>query len=350
MSTTINRKEAQPVPVLWMAILAVLVLAGIVAWVVQLTQGISTTGIGQVIVWGIYIAAFFMLAGVASGCLLLASLGDLNVFSGLAKHRSDLLTASLAAYISAGIVILMDIGHPERVLRFLFSPQINSPFVWDFYVLALAALLSAVYLFVAPKGRWMAWLAGIVAVAVVVVEGLLVSVTGARPLWHSALTPINFVVEAAIVTAGFVILFVQDEKISRWMTSMLRISLLILLGTTLVEVATVAYGGDVEAQAALQVLLSVTFWAGLALGIVLPFILLAFVSQSRAISSLAAVLAFVGVFLAKFNLLIAGQANPLLGGPAAYVPTLVEFGGVIGVVALAVLLFALGRSRLPAKA
>ncbi len=189
MSTTVNRKEAQPLPAIWTAVLAVLVLAGIAAWIVQLTQGISITGIGQVIVWGIYIAAFFILAGVASGALLLASLGDLNVFPGLAQHRRDLLTAALAAYISAGVVILMDIGHPERVLRFLFSPQINSPFVWDFYALALGALLSAVYLFVAPKGRWMAWLAGIVAVGVVIVEGLLVSVTSARPLWHSAPDP-----------------------------------------------------------------------------------------------------------------------------------------------------------------
>ncbi len=161
-------------------------------------------------------------------------------------------------------------------------------------------------------------------------------------------------IEAAIVTAAFVILFVQDERAGRWMASALRISLLALLATILVEVVTVAYGGDAEAQAALQLLLAgnlaPVFWVELGLGIVLPFVLLAFAGQSRTVSGLAAVLAFVGVFLAKFTLLISGQAYPMFEPAVTYVPTLVELGGVIGVIALAILLFTLGRSRLPAKA
>ncbi len=354
MSTTVNRKQAQQIPVIGVVVMAVLVLAGIAAWAAQLSQGISITGIGQVIVWGIYIAAFFILAGVASGSLMLAALGDLHVLPELARHRQDLLTASLAAYISAGIVILMDVGHPERVLRFLYSPQFSSPFVWDFYALAFGALVAAVYLFFAPKGGWIAWLAAIASLAVVVLEGLLVSVTAARPLWHSALTPVNFVIEAAIATTAFVALFIQDEKASRWSAAVLRVCLPVLLGFILIEAVTVSYAGDSEAQAALQLLLSgnlaTAFWVEIVAGLALPFVLLAFLGQGRAIQALAAVLAIAGVFLAKFTLLVAGQAYPLFEKPAAYTPTLVEFGGVIGVIALALLLFTLGRSRLPSKA
>ena len=38
---------------------AVLVVVGLVAWIVQLSQGMSVLGVGQIVVWGMYIAAFF---------------------------------------------------------------------------------------------------------------------------------------------------------------------------------------------------------------------------------------------------------------------------------------------------
>jgi Ni/Fe-hydrogenase subunit HybB-like protein len=54
----------------------------------------------------------------------------------------------------------------------------------------------------------------------------------------------------------------------------------------------------------------------------------------------AAVLAIAGVFVGKLHLLIAGQAHPFMGEPAAYRPSLVEVGGTVGMVALAVLVSA----------
>ena len=64
----------------------------------------------------------------------------------------------------------------------------------------------------------------------------------------------------------------------------------------------------------------------------------------------AAVLAILGVFITKLDLLVAGQAIPFLGQPVTYMPTLVEVGGVIGAIGLAGLVFVLANRYLPSKA
>jgi molybdopterin-containing oxidoreductase family membrane subunit len=334
----------------WLAVLGLLVIAGIVAWGFQLTQGLSVTGIGQEVVWGLYIATFFLLAGAASGCLFLAALGGTGLVPTLAPQRGNLLVAAVAGYISAGVVILMDIGHPERVLQFLTSPRFASPFVWDFYVLALAVVVSALYLFYAP--RWMAWIAAIVAPAVVITEGLLLSVTGARPLWSSPLTPALFGVEALITGAAVAYLLLPDEKARAFAAGTLRFSLPALLVLWFVEAITEVYGGELAAQEALRLLLSgglaAFFWIQIA-GIVLALILLTLGGANRLVIGAAATLALAGVLLAKVNLLVAGQTYGLEGTPATYLPTVVEAGSVIGVLALAALLYVAGRQWIGAE-
>jgi molybdopterin-containing oxidoreductase family membrane subunit len=105
----------------WLIATIVLVAIGAVAWGIQLSKGLGVLGIGQIITWGLYIAAFFTLVGLGSGLLILAVLGDLDVLPGLKAHRRNLLIGSIAAYIAGGIMILMDIGRPERVLNIIFK-------------------------------------------------------------------------------------------------------------------------------------------------------------------------------------------------------------------------------------
>ena len=91
------------------------------------------------------------------------------------------------------------------------------------------------------------------------------------------------------------------------------------------------------------------YWGQILLGIVLPFVLLVWAANNRSAVMAAAVLAFLGVFAAKFVLLVAGQALPFMGAPATYVPTLIELAGLVGMLGLAAFLFVLGKRYLPAK-
>src|SRR3990172_203810 len=132
--------------VIWLVGMAVLVVIGVISWTVQLTKGMSVLGIGQVIPWGLYIATFFAMIGLASGLLLLAVLSDMKVIPDLQTSRRNLLIGALASYIAGGVMILMDIGRPERVLNMIFKAQFTSPFVWDFFSLVLGVSIAVILL------------------------------------------------------------------------------------------------------------------------------------------------------------------------------------------------------------
>jgi molybdopterin-containing oxidoreductase family membrane subunit len=344
------QQKANDLP--WLIGLGVLAVIGIAAWVVQLTQGFATLGLGQAVAWGAYIGAFFLLAGTGSGLVVLAALADLNVIPSLKPQRRVLLIGAIASFVAAGFAILMDIGKPERVFNLLFSPNLSSMFVWDFWALALSIVLAVAYLVVGPKSKPLLVAAALIAAAVVVVEGFILAVTAGRPLWHSAILPVVFLVEAGITASAVVLLLGGDDKaatLRRALAVLLPVALLL----SLLELVTVGYGGNPDARAAMNLLtggaLAPLYWGQILLGIVLPFVLLVWAANNRSAVMAAAVLAFIGVFAAKFVLLVAGQALPFMGAPATYMPTLIELAGLVGMLGLAAFLFVLGKRYLPAR-
>lgn len=349
--TTVASTQRKQNDMPWLIGLGVLVLIGIVAWIVQLTQGLDVLGVNQAIAWGAYIAAFFVLAGAGSGLVILAALGDLGILPALKGQRQWLLLGAVAAFIAAGFMILMDIGKPERVLFMLSYPNFKSMFVWDFYALALSVVLALVYFYLGPKFKWLPWVAAVIAMMVVIVEGWILSVSAAAPIWHSALIPVTFLIEGLIAAMSMVILVrAKSEPLGRIIAAFLAV----LFAFTLIELVNVLYGGDPEAVASLNLLVSgglaPFYWGALILGIVVPFTLFVWFANNRTAVMIAAVLAILGVFVTKLDLLIAGQALPFMGRPMNYIPTLVEVGGVVGIIGLAGLVFVLANRFLPSKA
>ena len=47
-----------------------LILVGLYAWGLQFTQGLTVTGMSQDVTWGIYIAQFTFLVGVAASAVM----------------------------------------------------------------------------------------------------------------------------------------------------------------------------------------------------------------------------------------------------------------------------------------
>ncbi len=333
--------------------LAVLVVIGVAAWIIQLTQGFSTLGVGQEIVWGVYIAAFFFLVGVAGGLMILASLADLDVIPGLKASRRKLLIGSLACFIAAGFMILMDIGQPLRVLNMIFSANVSSPFVWDFACLALSVIVGLIYLFSGPKGKVLPVIAGILAFLVIVVEGWILSMSAGGELWQGGMTPVMFLIEGLLAASAVVLIGQSAGQVYNWLRRVVMILLPALVVLNLLEMASVAYSGDPDAQAALGLYfgnLSALFWADILIGIVVPFVLLAWAGKNLTVAKTGAALAIVGVFMTKLVVLVAGQALPFMRPAVSYVPTLVEAGGVVGIIGLAGLLYVLGQKFLQPKA
>ncbi len=74
------------------------------------------------------------------------------------------------------------------------------------------------------------------------------------------------------------------------------------------------------------------------------------ISRAFTLIALMLVLVILGVLAAKLVVLTAGQAIPFFQAETTYIPTLVEFGGVVGILGLAGLLFLLGKRLLRPKA
>jgi molybdopterin-containing oxidoreductase family membrane subunit len=330
--------------------MGLLVVVGLAAWIIQLSRGFSVLGVGQAVVWGVYIAAFFTLAGLASGLVILAALADYKVIPGLQLQRRSLLIGALACYVASGIMIVMDIAKPARVLNMIFSANITSPFVWDFVSLAVTVVLAAIYLFVGAKPKWLPALAAIVAGLVVIMEGWILSMSAGTTLWHGGILPAVFLVEGLLLALAVALIATKGEATAAWLKQAMLVLLPVLFLLNVFEIGAVLYAGEPEAQTATNLLLSSPlFWAQLALGVVLPFLLLSFAPKDRTIGLVAAALVMVSVYIAKAMLLYAGQARPFMLPEVKYTPSLVEIGGVVGILGLAGLLFLLGQQYIHPK-
>lgn len=348
--TTATKARTSPVMLPGLIGLAVLVIIGIIAWGYQLAQGMSVLGIGQAVVWGTYIAAFFTLAGLASGLVIIAAIGDLQDIAGITRHRHAILIGALATYVASGFMILMDIGRPLRVLNMVFSTNITSPFMWDFTTLVLSVILTAVYLYAGAKNRWLPAVAAFVAALVVVMEGWILSMSAGAALWRSGIMPAVFLLEGLIAGAAVLLIARPEHSATGWLRKALLVLLPIVVVLNALEVATVLYNGDPEAQAATSLYLrDWLFWVQVVLGIIVPIALLLWSGKQRSSLILAGVLAVLGVFAAKYIVLLAGQALPYMQAQVTYTPTVTEIGGVVGIAGLAGLLFWLGVRYLPLK-
>jgi len=348
--TTIASKQKTTNFSPWLIACVVLVVIGLAAWIVQLTQGFDVLGVSQTVSWGVYIAAFFLLAGAGSGLIILAAAADLGWLAALQGQRRMLLTAAIGCFVAAGVMILMDIGKPERVINMVLSPNFGSMFVWDFIALALSVVLALVYLYLGPVGKWLPWAAAIVAAAVVIVEGWILSSSAATVMWHSALVPVIFLLEGLVTALALIVLANGKAAVGR----ILAVLLVGVLALTLIELFTLTNAGEPEQVAGVGLLLggslAVYYWGQLLLGLVLPFVLLVWAGKNRSAVMAAAILAIIGVFVAKMVLLVAGQALPFMGAQVSYMPSLVELAGVVGMLGLAGLVYLLVNRYLPSKA
>ena len=348
--TTIASKQKTTSFSPWLIACAVLVVIGLAAWIVQLTQGFDVLGVSQAVSWGVYIAAFFLLAGAGSGLIILAAAADLGWLAALQGQRRMLLTAAIGCFVAAGVMILMDIGKPERVINMILSPNFGSMFVWDFYALALSVVLALVYLYLGPVGKWLPWAAAIVAAAVVIVEGWILSSSAATVMWHSALVPVIFLLEGLVTALALIVLANGKAAVGRFLAGLL----VAVLALTLIELFTLTNAGEPEQVAGVGLLLggslAVYYWGQLLLGLAVPFVLLVWAGKNRSAVMAAAILAIIGVFVAKMVLLVAGQALPFMGAQVSYMPSLVELAGVVGMLGLAGLVYLLVNRYLPSKA
>ncbi len=133
--------------VLWLSFLGLALVVCIYAYTIQLKEGLSVTGLRDYVSWGMYIGNFiFFVATSLVGMLISAVLG-------LSGQKWAAPLARIAEFIAlafaavAGLVIVMDMGRPERLLNVMLFARIQSPIVWDITVVITYVAISALLLY-----------------------------------------------------------------------------------------------------------------------------------------------------------------------------------------------------------
>ncbi|WP_458208018.1 NrfD/PsrC family molybdoenzyme membrane anchor subunit [Haladaptatus sp. NG-SE-30] len=395
---------------LWLGLLGTLIVAGLAAWGYQLTTGLIATGMRNVFSWGLYIMMFVLFVGLSAGGLIISSAPKFfhsHRYEGFARLG---VLVSLACITVAGLLILPDIGRPERLYQFFTTPDFRSPMVWDFGIVMLYGLLNLWYLWLltrrdlAAKGSklalgvedteagrerdrtlmfWTAALALPTAVALHSVTGWIFATQIGRGDWFSPLVAPVFIAKALVSGLGLLLVVsVLADRFTRFRVDREElVSLGKVLGIFLAfhvvyllaaERLPHAWADHFEFWAITESFLigeSTYFWLWTVVGGALPLVMLAIPSLRKRVSVIftAGALAVFGTMFEGIRLVFTGydvaniDAAPgiSLGGTysgittdiwataGAYAPTVVEIVVTLGIVAFGALIVTLGLKYLP---
>lgn len=134
---------------IWMGFLTLVMVFFAYAYVTQLIEGLGVTAMRDYVSWGLYIANFvFFVAVSLVGMLISAVLGLLN--QKWAKPISRVAEVIALGFVMiAGVVIITDMGRPDRFLHLFFLGRLQSPILWDVTVIITYTVIS-ILLFILP--------------------------------------------------------------------------------------------------------------------------------------------------------------------------------------------------------
>lgn len=359
---------------LWLAFLCLFLIPWGYGNYLQLTRGMIVTGLTDQVSWGIYLANFVFLVGVAAGAVTV-------VFPAYVYKKQSLREVAvlgemlaIAAVIMCGLFILNHMGRPDRLWHLIPYVGIfnwpHSMLTWDVLALSGYIVLNLVggfyYLFKKYKGEQpnnifylpVIYIAIVWALSIHTVTAFFMNTMPARPAWHHSVLPIRFITTAfaagpALIVIAFLIirqntkLWIKDDAIDL-LTQIIVWCLGIALFLTFSEVVTELYH-PTEHSAGFRYLmfghnglnnLVPWFWGSMA-ALTLGFILLLVPQTRRNYRLLPYVCAmiFLGIWVEKgMGLLIPGSVPTPIGEFSEYSPSLVEIGNSLGNWALGFLL------------
>lgn len=405
------RTGVPPALTAWIALLIVIVAAGLAAFAYQFANGLVVTGLRNTMMWGNYILFFMFFVGLSAGGLIVASAGRLFGVSAFKPITRLAVVEATIAVMLAGIFIIPDLGRPERVLNILLYANLSSPMVWDITIVVAYTVLSMSYVWLytredlARRRSWLAFgtgvsereharderlksaLAWVALPAAILLHSITAWIFGlqiSRTFWYSAIMAPLFIASALVSGLALVILLALalrrlrriefDDRLVSYLGALLAVFVVVEAFFVGSEFLTAAYPGVPDDATPIARLLSGAyaplFWTEFIVGLAIPFVILAVRGMRRrpALVAAASGLAVVGIFVHRLNLLLNGLSYvpiPLppgvaIGAPQVntpqsfaayhwYVPTAVEWLIVAGVLAFGALLFTLAGMYLPLR-
>ncbi len=207
---------------LWMSVLTIVTLVGVNAYCKQFVDGLIVTGMTDHVSWGLFIANFTFLVGMAAAAVMLV----IPVYVYRKKELHDLVIFgelfAVASVVMCLCFVNVDLGRPDRFMHIFW--RFNFPvsmLTWDVVAIGGYLLLNmhicGYLIYCAYRKRKasplfyipfvfiaIGWALSIHTVTAFLYVGL-----GGRPFWNSAIIAPRFLASAFAAGPAFIILTLQ---------------------------------------------------------------------------------------------------------------------------------------------
>ena len=355
----------------WMTVLTAVALLGLNAYCKQIVAGLVATGMTDQVSWGLYIANFTFLVGLAAAAAMLV----IPVYVYRNMHLHDVVIfgelLAVAVIIMCLMFVMVDLGRPDRFLH--MAQRFNFPgsmLTWDVIALNGYLLLNLhicgylIYcaycerqpsrLFYVP----FVFVAIVWAVSIHTVTAFLYVGLGGRPFWNSAIIAPRFLASAFAAGPAFIILTLQvvrhytkyevsDESLLT-LRRIVQVAVLINMFLLVCELFTEFYTDSAHVASAQYLYFglkgrhALVPWIWFAVVLNTCATILFVLPASRGLRSLnvACVCAIIGIWIEKgMGLIVPAFIPTPLGEIVEYVPTWNETFVCLGIWAFGLLLY-----------
>ncbi len=355
----------------WMGVLTAVALLGLNAYCKQLVHGLGVTGMTDEVSWGLYIANFTFLVGMAAAAAMLV----IPVYIYRNKELHDLVIfgelLAVAAIVMCLAFVTVDLGRPDRFhhlfLRFNFP---ISMLTWDVVALNGYLLLNlhicGYLIYSAYRKRKpgkvfyipFVFIAIVWAVSIHTVTAFLYVGLGGRPFWNSAIIAPRFIASAFAAGPAFIVLtlavldrfttyHVKPEAI-RTLRGIITVALLINMFLLVCELFVEFYTDSAHGVSARYLFFGLGdqnalvpwIWTGVGLNCLALFLLVTRWSRQGMPLYVACVALFFGIWIEKgMGLIIPAFIPTPIGDVVEYTPTMNETLVCFGIWAAGLLLY-----------
>jgi len=351
----------------WLLFLFAVIGIGFIAYLRQFDQGLGITGLSRDVTWGLYIAQFTFLVGVAASAVMVVLpyyLHNWKIFGKITILGEFL---AISAVTMCMLFVFVDMGQPTRVINVLLHPTPGSMMFWDFLSLIGYLLLNAVIALVTlsserkgvpPPG----WIKPVIvlsipwAISIHTVTAFLYNGLPGRSFWLTAILAPRFLASAfAAGPALLILLCLIIRKVTQFdpgkepvqkLSVIVTYAMLVNVFFVLMELFTVFYSRIPEHMEHFKYLfvgleghaaLVPWMWASVLLAVLSLILLIPpRFRRNEKVLVPACVFVFLSLWIDKgLGLIVGGFVPSPLGAVTEYAPTLPE-------IAISVAIWAIG--------
>ena len=361
----------------WMTLLTAVFLVGANAWALQVRDGMAVTAMSDHVSWGLYIANFTFLVGLAAG-------GVMMVIPGYLYHDKDMHDIvivgellAIAAIIMCIMFVVCDLGRPDRFWHMVPGlGKFNFPvsmLTWDVIVLngyLLINLHICIYLLykrfrgqkpVAKMYVPAVFLSIIWAISIHTVTAFLYCGLGGRPFWNTALLAPRFLASAFVSGPAFIIVAIQiirqqtgrqfGDGAIRTLVGIIRVTMLVNLLMVASEVFVEFYTGGSHTSAAKYLYFGLHghnelvpwIWSAVAATLIAVVLFMRQgINRRPVLLNTACFLAFAGIWIEKgMGMILPAFIPGTLHEIVEYRPSVTEWKITAGIWALGLMIYTL---------